>query len=246
MISAMRRETIPTSSVKMITGLAVTGTLLSIIIYYTMGGSCIWWCISREYSFFGKLLRFIPLLIFIVIQLGQVFVYKKFMEKYFQQELSIKSSFLSLIVIVPAILILYVLMDLFGVPELVRDIIYYLLFFGAIIGGTSWAMKNNVQSVGKKGGVAFTIVTFILIAGGLLSILLAFVVILQLFLQVLSVVLVVGGAYYAFRHVIGRQIAVDEAIRNGKIFYDDAGNIHPTAGQRDEANRKIREKRDDE
>ena len=86
----MRKKTISKESVRFVTLLALIGTALGLIIYSIMGGSSIWWCTSSDYSFFGKLVRVIPLIIFVGIQLAQVFVYKIFVGQYFQKELSIK------------------------------------------------------------------------------------------------------------------------------------------------------------
>ena len=119
----MRKKTISKESVRLVTLLALTGTALGLIIYSIMGGSSIWWCTSSDYSFFGKLVRVIPLIIFVGIQLAQVFVYKIFVGQYFQKELSIKGSFISLIIIVPATIFLYIILDLFGMGQGMKDTI---------------------------------------------------------------------------------------------------------------------------
>ena len=146
----MRKKTISKESVRLVTLLALTGTALGLIIYSIMGGSSIWWCTSSDYSFFGKLVRVIPLIIFVGIQLAQVFVYKIFVGQYFQKELSIKGSFISLIIIVPATIFLYIILDLFGMGQGMKDTIFYIIICLSLIAGTGWAMTLNVQSIGEK------------------------------------------------------------------------------------------------
>lgn len=78
----------------------------------------------KRLQLFGKLVRVIPLIIFVGIQLAQVFVYKIFVGQYFQKELSIKGSFISLIIIVPATIFLYIILDLFGMGQGMKDTIF--------------------------------------------------------------------------------------------------------------------------
>lgn len=232
-LMGMRKQTVSTSSVRLVTLLALSGTLLGLGIYSVAGGSSIWWCTSSEYSFFGKLLRVIPLIIFVGIQLTQVFVYKSFIEQYFQKELSIKGSFLSLIVIVPASLILYIILDIFGLEQGTRDAVFYIILGIALLAGIGWAMAYNVKSIGKRNGIAFTAITLIMIIGGLMSLLLLINALFALILQVLMVVAVVGGAYYMFTKVMFPAIDLDART-------DLHGKVHKTRSQKEAADAQIR------
>lgn len=233
----MRKNTVSKSSVQLVTLLALAGTVLGLAIYSVAGGSSIWWCTSKDYSFFGKLLRAIPLIIFVGIQLAQVFVYKTFVEQYFQKELSIKGSFISLIVIVPASFVLYILLDILGLEKGTRDLIFYIILGIALIAGVGWAMALNVKSIGKKYGSIFTAVTLVMIIGGLMSIVLLINALMALILQVLMVAAVVVAGFYMFTKVMGP--AVDTQSRT-----DLSGKVHDTQWEKQNADARIRSQRD--
>ena len=233
----MRKITVSKSSVQLVTLLALAGTVLGLAIYSVAGGSSIWWCTSKDYSFFGKLLRAIPLIIFVGIQLAQVFVYKTFVEQYFQKELSIKGSFISLIVIVPASFVLYIVLDILGLEKGTRDLIFYIILGIALIAGVGWAMALNVKSIGKKYGSIFTAVTLVMIIGGLMSIVLLINALMALILQVLMVAAVVVAGFYMFTKVMGP--AVDTQSRT-----DLSGKVHDTQWEKQNADARIRSQRD--
>lgn len=233
----MRKNTVSKSSVQLVTLLALAGTVLGLAIYSVAGGSSIWWCTSKDYSFFGKLLRAIPLIIFVGIQLAQVFVYKTFVEQYFQKELSIKGSFISLIVIVPASFVLYIVLDILGLEKGTRDVIFYIILGIALVAGVGWAMALNVKSIGKKYGSIFTAVTLVMIIGGLMSIVLLINALMALILQVLMVAAVVVAGFYMFTKVMGP--AVDTQSRT-----DLSGKVHDTQWEKQNADARIRSQRD--
>lgn len=233
----MRKNTVSKSSVQLVTLLALAGTVLGLAIYSVAGGSSIWWCTSKDYSFFGKLLRAIPLIIFVGIQFAQVFVYKTFVEQYFQKELSIKGSFISLIVIVPASFVLYIVLDILGLEKGTRDLIFYIILGIALIAGVGWAMALNVKSIGKKYGSIFTAVTLVMIIGGLMSIVLLINALMALILQVLMVAAVVVAGFYIFTKVMGP--AVDTQSRT-----DLSGKVHDTQWEKQNADARIRSQRD--
>lgn len=232
----MRRESITKSSVWLVTFLAVAGTILGLAIYSVLGGSSIWWCTSSDYSFFGKIVRVIPLIIFVGVQLAQVFVYKSFVAQYFQKELSIKGAFISLIVIVPISILLYIVLDIFGMEQGTRDVVFYVIIGFTLIAGVGWAMIRNVKSIGKRNGTVFTAVAVVMIIGGLMSLLLLITAIIELIVQILVVVAVVGGAYYMFTKVMGSAIDVQSRT-------DLSGKVHETQSQKQTADAQIRNMR---
>lgn len=232
----MRKETISKSSVQLVTLLAISGTILGLVIYSVCGGSSIWWCTSSDYSFFGKLLRVIPLFIFVSIQLVQVFVYKSFVEQYFQKDLSIKGAFISLIIIVPASIVLYIILDILGMGQVTRDVVFYIILCVALIAGVGWAMVRNVKSLGKKYGLAFTAVTLVMIIGGLMSLMLLITALISLIAQVLMVVAIVAGGYYMLTKVMGP--AMDVQART-----DLSGKVHKTESEKRSADIRIRNNR---
>lgn len=235
---SMRKKEVSKSSLQLVTLLAIKGTILGLVIYSVLGNNSIWWCISKDYNFFGKLLRVIPLIIFVGIQLAQVFVYKSLSEQYFQKELSIKGAFISLIVIVPASLVLYIVLDIFGMDKGTRDIVIYFILGFALIAGVGWAMTLNVKSIGLRYGIIFTFVTIVMIIGGLMSLLLLITALIALFFQVLMVAAVIFIASHVFKSM---NHAVDVQSRT-----DLSGKVHDTQSQKQNADAQIRSRRDNQ
>lgn len=195
----MRRKSISRLSVQLVTFLAIIGTAFGLVIYSLLGSKSIWWCTSSDYGFPGKQLLVIPLIVFVGIRLVQVFVYKAFVGQYFQKELSIKGTFVSLIVIVPATLVLYVILDMFGLEKEIKDIVAYGILGLAFVVGVGWAMVRNGKSIGMMYGLMFTAAALVMIIGGLMSKLLLLMALLALILQVLMVASVVSGVFYMFK-----------------------------------------------
>lgn len=234
----MRKESISKLSIQLVTILALAGTILGLAIYSALGGNSIWWCTANDYGFFGRLIRVIPLIIFVGIQLVQVFVYKSFVGQYFQKELSIKGSFISLIVIVPASLLLYIILNMFGMEKGTRDVVFYVILGVALIGGIGWAMARNVKEIGMVYGVAFTAVTLVMIIGGLMSLLLLITALVRLIFEVLLVVAAVVGSYFMLTKVMGPAMEVQSRT-------DLNGNVHDSVSQKNNANAQILSRRKD-
>lgn len=233
----MLKNTVSRDSIRQVTLLSMIGTLLGLIIYSSVGGRATWWCTSSDYGFFGKLIRVIPLIVFMGIQLVQVFVYKMFVGQYYQKTLTIKGTFIALIVIVPASVFLYILLDALGMGEGLRNVIFYVIICSALIFGTMWAMKHNVQAIGKKHGGIFTLVTLVMAIGGLMSLMLLITALMALFLQVLMVAAVIIGGYYMLTRVMGP--AMDLQSRT-----DLSGKVHKTEADRRIADAQIISRRE--
>lgn len=237
----LNKEKVEEKTARTITILAMSGTLLGIAIYSFIGTKCIWWCTSSEYGFFSKLLRAIPLFIFLVVQLAQVFVYQRVMELCWQKELYLKTSFIAIIAIVPIGLIIQIGLSIFGMELATRNLIFYIVMIGGLVIGVGWAMAKNVKSVGSKNGLIYTAVTFVMILGGLYSLILMLNVIIQLFVQILAVAAPFIIAAWLFRSDLGN--AIGKSSPTPHIYYDDAGGAHYTASNRDSANAKIAERK---
>lgn len=233
----------PTSGyVKTVTVLALTGTLLEIVVYSLLGGRSIWWCTSSDYGFFAKLLRAVPLFIFLLIQLAQVFIYQSLMTHYHGREFSVKSTLYALLGVIPVLLVLYVLLNLLGVESPTRDVIFYVLLILSLGGGVGWALYRNVRSAGGGPGLLFTGVSFFLLIGATVSLLLLLVALLQLFFQMLMVAAVVAGVVYIAAPTMNKGIASQP--KSMPRYYDQDGQMHYTASSRDAANRSIQQRKE--
>lgn len=237
----IRKDKVDEKTARTITILAMAGTLLGIGIYSYIGGSCTWWCTSKEYGFFSKLLRAVPLFLFIVVQLGQVFIYQRVMELHLQKELFLKTSFIAIIAIIPIGLVVQIVLSIFGMELAMRNLIFYVIMIATLIVGVGWAMARNVKSVGSKNGLIFTAVTFVMILGGLYSLLLLLGVIIQLFVQLLAVAAPFIIAAWLFNSKLGAEMGKSSPMSH--IYYDDDGGAHTMAGHRDAANARIAERK---
>lgn len=238
----LRKGAVSKQSVLMVTVLALGGTILELLIYTSVGGNVLWWCTADELGFFARLLRVIPLFLFLAMQLGHVFLYKWFVQQHYGKELSVKSSLISMVALVPICIVMFIVMSIMKVSDTTRDISFYALLALAIVAGTGWAMTKNVKSIGFKDGAIFTGVCFILIIGGVLSILLAIMAIIHLFLTIATVVVVAGGVLYLFSSGISKEFVKSSPSR--PVFYDDDCHAHYSTGSRDNANRQIKERKE--
>jgi len=235
----LRKDAVTAKEAKTISILAIAGTLLGLLIYNTVDGSVAWWCTRDEYGFFSKLLRTVPLFIFLMVQLAQVFIYQKVMEIHLQKELFLKTSFIAIIAILPIGLVLYLVLSIFGFKTATMNTIYTIIMILMLVGGVGWAMAKNVKSVGAKQGLIFTAVTFVMIIGGFNSLIVLLGVIIQLFVQMLACIAPFLVALWLFNSKLGDQMGKSSPMPH--IFYDDNHNAHYNAVDRDSANKKIAE-----
>ena len=68
----------------------LAATILEVLIYAIVGNNCMWWCLSKEYGFWSKLFRLIPFAVFVVLQIGQIFMFKGVLEEMMGKSLSMK------------------------------------------------------------------------------------------------------------------------------------------------------------
>lgn len=224
--------------------LAIAGTLLGIAVYSIAGGNCVWWCTSSDYGFFSKLLRAIPLFVFLAVQLSQVFVYKRLMALYWDRELSVKTLFVVMTATVPTALVIYVILGIFGVKQNTTNMVFYIITITSVIAGVGLTMTKNIKSAGTGNGLLFTGVTFIMITGGVFSLILMLKVIIVLIVQVLACAVPFIAALFLLKsNIIGKAGASSQ---NRQVFYDDDGHMHYNSTSRNMANNEISQRKSQE
>ena len=95
-------------------GCMLAATALELLIYNTVHNNCMWWCISKEYGFWEKLFRLIPFAIFVVLQIGQIFMFKAVLEEMTGKSLSLKLLFICFVLTFPVVFVISIGADNFG------------------------------------------------------------------------------------------------------------------------------------
>lgn len=225
------------------TMLCISGALILvafsiIVLYATLGGNALWWIHDKESGYFSRILLVLPLVVFLAAEVLSPFLYKSFMQSYFEvEDLSIKPQFISLVVIIPAALILiYAIGSLFMEPT-TRDIAFYAVVGVGIIGAIFYSLRKNINSLGSKGGVTYTITSYILCTASLLSVLYFFVALFSLVLELLPVIAIIVGIYIIFGKSFGN--AVMRRDNEGNYIAND-GSKYSSASARDARDSQIR------
>lgn len=220
-------------------GCMLAATILEIVIYSVLGGNSLWWCTSDKYGFFSKLFKLVPFALFVAFQVLQVFFFKGAVEEYIGKELSMKAMFICLVLTFPIAFVLAIVLGIVGVSDDTVSVIASIVFAVLVVGGVGWALMRNVRSAGWRQGAVFTAFSLVCVVAVCLAIFLLIVALLELFLQVLMVAAVVVGAIYVF----GFMSKEASKQQPQQMFWDKDGNGHFTANARNEANRKIDERR---
>ena len=138
-------------------GCMLAATILEVLIYAIVGNNCMWWCLSKEYGFWSKLFRLIPFAVFVVLQIGQIFMFKGVLEEMMGKSLSMKLLFICFVLTFPVVFVLSVGADIFGASDETKNSIGTTAFWILVIAGLAWSLVRNIMSVGIKHGVVFTV-----------------------------------------------------------------------------------------
>ena len=168
-------------------GCMLAATVLEIAIYSVLGGNSLWWCTSDKYGFWAKLLRLIPFALFVAFQILQVFFFKGAVEEHIGKDLSIKSTFICLLLTFPIAFVVSVASSIFGVSDDTANVVSHVIFWTLVAGGVGWALMRNVRTAGWRQGAAFTAFSVVLVVAVCLAVFLFLVALFELFLQLLMV-----------------------------------------------------------
>jgi hypothetical protein len=221
-------------------GCMLAATVLEIAIYAVLGGNSMWWCTSDEYGFWAKLVRLIPFALFIAMQILQVFFFKGTVEEHIGKELAIKSTFICLILTFPVALVLSIILGVAGVSNETLNVVVSIVFFALVLGGIGWALMRNVRTAGWRQGAAFTAFSVICVVAVCLAVFLFIVALIELFLQILTASVIVIAGIYAYSLMSkGQQVEQPKM-----MFRDKDGHLHVDSISRDNADKKIDERRE--
>lgn len=221
-------------------GCMLAATILEIVIYSVLGGNSLWWCTSDKYGFFMKLVRLIPFALFIAFQILQVFFFKGAVEEHIGKKLAIKSTFICLILTFPVALVLSIILGVAGVSNETLNVVVSIVFFALVLGGIGWALMRNVRTAGWRQGAAFTAFSVVCVVAVCLAVFLFIVALIELFLQILTASVIVIAGIYAYSLMSkGQQVEQPKM-----MFRDKDGHLHVDSISRDNADKKIDERRE--
>lgn len=215
-----------------VSGLLLASALSVILFYSTLGGYALWWVTGKEIGFWSKLLRVIPLVVFLIAEMAAPFAYKFMMDAYLDvTTLSVKTQFIALLVIVPIAII---------VSIFAGNTWFYIIAGVGVVGAIVYSATSNVNSAGAKTGIVFTVVSFILCASALVTLLYLIVAFFSLILEMLPVIATIIAVCVIFSKSYG----------NAVMRRDDAGNYiandgskHSSQSSRDTRDRQIQSQR---
>lgn len=228
----------------------LAATILEVLIYAIVGNNCMWWCLSKEYGFWSKLFRLIPFAVFVVLQIGQIFMFKGVLEEMMGKSLSMKLLFICFVLTFPVVFVLSVGADIFGASDDTKNSIGTTAFWILVIAGLAWSLVRNIMSVGIKHGVVFTVFSAVCVVAVCLAVFVFLVALIALFFQVLITVAACGAIFFILTNGMGKGSSMVDEFANrkspGPVFRDDDGHLHHNSAARDSANRKIAERRNGE
>lgn len=231
-------------------GCMLAATILEVLIYAIVGNNCMWWCLSKEYGFWSKLFRIIPFAVFVVLQIGQIFMFKGVLEEMMGKSLSMKLLFICFVLTFPVVFVLSVGADIFGASDETKNSIGTTAFWILVIAGLAWSLVRNIMSVGIKHGVVFTAFSAVCVVAVCLAVFVFLVALIALFFQVLITVAACGAIFFILTNGMGKGSSMVDEFANrkspGPVFRDDDGHLHHNSAARDSANRKIAERRNGE
>lgn len=208
-------------------------------IYLTVKNGCLWWCLTKDFNFFERLIRSIPLFVFLLCQIWQVVTYRNFIEIMVGKTgLQVKSTIVSVVILIPAMIFLYMFLDLCGLSTSIRNLIFYVCLVVGIILCLSKSFYKNISVAGFLPGSIFTVTSIIIVSGSFISVILLINVFLQLFFQFLVFAVGLAICNSVFPALSGAMAV--SAPKFSTRFRDDAGHLHQNSGEMDAANTRIR------
>ena len=226
-----------------ITGIMLAVALIVIIFYSMLGGNALWWITGKEISYWSKLLRLIPLIVFLAAQAAAPFAYNFYMESFFDgKKLSVKSQFISLVVIIPVTLIIMLICSSF-IDTATRNVLFYIIAGVGLIGAAIYSAKKNIGSAGVKFGLIYTVTSFILCAATLVTLLYFLVALFSLILEMLPVIATIIAISIIFGKSYGNAVMGRDSAGN---YIASDGSKHSSQSARDSRNSQINAQRNNQ
>lgn len=222
--------------------LFVAAALIFTHIY--VGGRALWWLAPEGAGYISILLHTLILLVFLIVQGIAPFAYKLYMEDYFGGiKLSIKSQFVALVIIVPVALLFFMVIGQFFMEEKARNLWFYIVSATGIGIAALYSFWSNSKAVGKAAGAIYTVTSFVLCVGTLITLLYFLVALFAAFMEMLPLVGTIGALYFLFGSSFSN-LMTSGGGSSSRAYYADDGSLHYTSNHRDLRNDQIRSQRE--
>lgn len=224
-------------ALKVVPACILGASLLEIWAFTVMNTDAFWWCSPDRFGFFGALFRVIPFIIFVGFQLYSIKLYMLLLTEDDDNNLSVKPMLLSFGLCIPITVAVSLLCSgCFGMGSPWIEIVTVIVFAISLGVGLVISAKRNFEELGKTRGMAFTLFGIVWAIGAIVAILGIIIIIFQLILQMLFVAAMAFGLSFAMKNGAKEQPRT-------MMFRDDDGNLHTNSVDRDSANQRIQERK---
>lgn len=141
--------------------------------YLLFGGQAFWWCDKDRYGFLGSVLRILPFLIVVMVQVFSIWWYEGLLFQGEQggKEIHMKPAVISFCVSIPALIACLLLTEeVLDWKETTAEWTSVALFFGIILTGAIITLVRNIREVGALKGSLITAFVLVYIIGCMVAI----------------------------------------------------------------------------
>lgn len=141
--------------------------------YLLFGGQAFWWCDKDRYGFLGSVLRILPFLVVVMVQVFSIWWYEGLLFQGEQggKEIHMKPAVISFCISIPALIACLLLTEeVLDWKETTAEWTSVALFFGIILTGAIITLVRNIREVGALKGSLITAFVLVYIIGCMVAI----------------------------------------------------------------------------
>lgn len=141
--------------------------------YLLFGGQAFWWCDKDRYGFLGSVLRILPFLVVVMVQVFSIWWYEGLLFQGEQggKEIHMKPAVISFCISIPSLIACLLLTEeVLDWKETTAEWTSVALFFGIILTGAIITLVRNIREVGALKGSLITAFVLVYIIGCMVAI----------------------------------------------------------------------------
>ena len=190
--------------------------IIEIYWYNLMGAQAFWWIDYDHYGFFGTLLRVIPFLIVVAVQLLSIRLYELLLSDDFDDNLiTIKPAVIGIVVSFAAIIVYALLMEfVFHWTGDTAEQVGLVLFLLIILIGIVITFRRNIQRLGWGKGLLISCFVLVYAVSCIIAVVALIIVIVRIILIILAALFILGA------------LAGAGGAGSGRIYRDSSGHLY--------------------
>jgi hypothetical protein len=190
--------------------------IIEIYWYHLMGTQAFWWIDYDRYGFFGTLLRVIPFLIVVAVQLLSIRWYELLLSDDFDDKLiTIKPAVIGIVVSFAAIIVYALLMQfVFHWTGDTAEQVGFVLFLLIILIGIVITFRRNIQRLGWGKGSLISCFVLVYAVSCIIAVVALIIVIVRIILIILAALFILGA------------LAGAGGAGSGRIYRDSSGHLY--------------------